>query len=201
QVGGTVHWDTAGIVSQSLSEEQKRSLFAWEQFRTKVKQPALPPEIQKLLDVEKSKRTPEQTAQLTRYYKQHVHPDSRTKLAEPLAEQTDLKRKIGDVNNAIPSTLVMEDRPEPRQAHVLERGQYTEKREAVSSAVPEWLAPPVENAPANRLGLAEWLVQRNHPLTSRVTVNRFWQRFFGIGIVETENDFGTQGIAPEHPEL
>ncbi|MEO2025163.1 MAG: PSD1 and planctomycete cytochrome C domain-containing protein [Fuerstiella sp.] len=201
QVGGTVHWDTAGIVSQSLSEEQKRSLFAWEQFRTKVKQPALPPEIQKLLDVEKSKRTPEQTAQLTRYYKQHVHPDSRTKLAEPLAEQTDLKRKIGDVNNAIPSTLVMEDRPEPRQAHVLERGQYTEKREAVSSAVPEWLAPPVENAPANRLGLAEWLVQRNHPLTSRVTVNRFWQQFFGTGLVKTSEDFGVQGEQPSHPEL
>jgi hypothetical protein len=201
QVGGTVHWDTAGIVSQSLSDEQKRSLFAWEQFRGKSKQPALPDEIQKLLDVEKAKRTPEQTAQLTRYYKQHVHPESRSTLAEPLAAQNELKRKIGDIENAIPSTLVMEDRPEPRQAHVLERGQYTEKREAVSSAVPEWLAPPVANAPTNRLGLAEWLVQPKHPLTSRVTVNRFWQQFFGTGLVKTSEDFGVQGEQPSHPEL
>jgi hypothetical protein len=201
QVGGTVHWDTAGIVSQSLSDEQKRSLFAWEQFRSKVKQPALPPEIQKLLDVEKAKRTPEQTEQLTGYYKQHVHPDSRATLAEPLAQQTKVKTQLANVEKAIPSTLVMEDRPEPRQAHVLERGQYTEKRETVSSAVPEWLAPPVANAPPNRLGLAEWLVQRNHPLTSRVTVNRFWQQFFGTGLVKTSEDFGVQGEQPSHPEL
>ncbi|MEO2019157.1 MAG: PSD1 and planctomycete cytochrome C domain-containing protein, partial [Fuerstiella sp.] len=201
QVGGTVHWDTAGIVSQSLSDEQKRSLFAWEQFRSQAKQPALPPEIQKLLDVEKAKRTPEQTAQLTSYYKQYVHPDSRATLAEPLAQQTKLKKQLADVEKAIPATLVMEDRPEPRQAHILERGQYTEKREAVSSAVPEWLAPPVANAPANRLGLAEWLVQRDHPLTSRVTVNRFWQQFFGTGLVKTSEDFGVQGEQPSHPDL
>jgi hypothetical protein len=201
QVGGTVHWDTAGIVSQSLSEKQKRSLFAWEQFRTKTKQPALPPEIQKLLDVKKAKRTPEQTEQLTRYYKQHVHPDSRAMLAAPLTEQTELKKKIGDIENAVPSTLVMEDRPKPRQAYILERGQYTEKREPVSSAVPEWLAPPVANAPSNRLGLAEWLIQPNHPLTSRVTVNRFWQQFFGTGLVKTSEDFGVQGEHPSHPAL
>jgi len=84
---------------------------------------------------------------------------------------------------------------------VLERGQYTEKREPVSSAIPEWIAPPVENAPANRLGLAQWLVQPRHPLTSRVTVNRFWQHFFGTGLVKTSEDFGLQGEQPSHPEL
>lgn len=201
QVGGTVHWDTSGIVSQSLSEEQKRSLFAWEQFREKVKQPALPPETQKLLDIEKEKRTPEQTEQLTRHYIQNVHPDSRAKLAEPLAQQKKLKSQLADLDKAIPATLVMEDRPEPRQAFILERGQYTEKREKVSSAVPEWLAPPVEDAPPNRLGLAQWLVQPNHPLTSRVTVNRYWQQLFGTGLVKTSEDFGVQGEQPSHPEL
>ncbi len=201
QFGGTVHWDTAGIVSQSLSEEQKRSLFAWEQFRAKVKQPALPPEIQKLLDIEKDKRTPEQSEQLTRHYIQNVHPDSRAKLAEPLAQQNKLKTQLADLDKAIPATLVMEDRPEPRQAYLLERGQYTEKREAVSSAIPEWLAPPVADAPSNRLGLAQWLVQPNHPLTSRVTVNRYWQQFFGTGLVKTSEDFGVQGEQPSHPEL
>jgi hypothetical protein len=201
QVGGTVHWDTAGIVTQSLSEEQKRSLFAWEQFRAKAKQPALPAEIQSILDVEKSQRTAEQVTALTGYYVQHVHPDSRQQLAEPLAQQARLKTDLTNLENAIPATMVMEDRSEPRQAHVLARGEYTEPREPVSSAVPEWLAAPAENTAPNRLGLAQWLVQPNHPLTSRVTVNRFWQQFFGIGLVKTSEDFGVQGEQPSHPEL
>ena len=201
QVGGTVHWDTAGIVSQSLSDEQKRSQFVWEQFRKKGKQPALPAAIQKLLDVERSKRNTGQTEKLTRYYLENVHPDSRAKLAEPMQQQAKLKKQLADLTKAIPATLVMEDRKEPRQAHVLERGQYTEKRDKVASAVPEWLAPPIPNAPANRLGLARWLVQPNHPLTSRVTVNRFWQQFFGTGLVKTSEDFGVQGEHPSHPKL
>lgn len=201
QVGGTVHWDTAGVTSKSLSDDQKRSLFAWEQFRRKVKQPALPAAIQKLLDVEKGKRTEAQTKQLTRHYIQNVHPESRAMLAEPLKAQATLKKQLADLEKAIPATLVMEDRKEPRQAYVLERGQYTEKRDKVSSAVPEWIAPPVKDAPPNRLGLAQWLVQPNHPLTSRVTVNRFWQQFFGTGLVKTAEDFGVQGEQPSHPEL
>jgi Protein of unknown function (DUF1553)/Protein of unknown function (DUF1549)/Planctomycete cytochrome C len=201
QVGGTVHWDTAGIVSQSLSETQKRSLFAWEQFRAKSKQPALPAQIQELLKIEKAKRTTEQTAQLTRYYVQHVHPDSRILFEKPTSQQTTLRKRLEDLKNAIPATLVMEDRPEPRQAYILARGQYTEKRDAVSSAVPEWIAPPVTDAPDNRLGLAQWLVQPKHPLTSRVTVNRMWQQFFGIGLVKTSEDFGIQGEQPSHPKL
>ncbi|MFT5324398.1 MAG: mono/diheme cytochrome c family protein [Planctomycetaceae bacterium] len=201
QVGGTVHWDAAGVTSRSLSDEQKRSLFAWEQFRQKVKQPALPAEIQKLLDIEKAKRTEDQTKQLTRYYIENVHPDSRAMLAEPLKAQATLKTQLADLEKAIPATLVMEDRKEQRQAFILERGQYTEKRDKVSSAIPEWLAPPVKDAPANRLGLAQWLVQPNHPLTSRVTVNRFWQQFFGTGLVKTAGDFGVQGEQPSHPEL
>ncbi|NQV26133.1 MAG: DUF1553 domain-containing protein [Rhodopirellula sp.] len=201
QVGGTVHWDAAGVTSKSLSEDQKQSLFAWEQFRAKVKQPALPAEIQKLLDVEKAKRTDDQTKQLTRYYIQNVHPDSRAMLAEPLKAQATLTLQLADLEKAIPATLVMEDRKDPRQAYILERGQYTEKRDMVSSAVPEWIAPPVKDAPANRLGLAQWLVQPSHPLTSRVTVNRFWQQFFGTGLVKTSEDFGVQGEQPSHPEL
>jgi hypothetical protein len=201
QVGGTVHWDTAGVTSRSLSDDQKRSLFAWEQFRKKVKQPALPAAIQKLLDIEKAKRTEAQTKQLTRHYIQNVHPDSQAMLAEPLKTQATLKKQLADLEKAIPATLVMEDRKEPRQAFILERGQYTEKRDKVSSEIPEWIAPPVEDAPANRLGLAQWLVQPKHPLTSRVTVNRFWQQFFGTGLVKTAEDFGVQGEQPSHPEL
>ena len=201
QVGGTVYWDTAGIVSQGLSDEQKRSLFSWEQFAAVSKPTGIPPEIKKILDVKRDDRTPAQTEQLTAYYIRSVHPDSKSMLAEPLAQQAKLKQQLDSVEKSIPATLVMEDRPEPRQAYVLERGQYTEKRDPVSPGVPLWLAPPIQNAAANRLGLAEWLVQPQHPLTSRVTVNRFWQQLFGYGLVKTSEDFGLQGEQPSHPEL
>lgn len=201
QFGGTVHWDSAGIVTQSLADDQKRSQYAWEQFRQKVTTPPLPDNIKKILAIEKAKRDKAQNQNLTTYYLQHVHPDSRAKLAEPLAELAKVQKQLTDLNAAIPSTLVMEDRKKPRQAYLLERGQYTEKRDAVPSAIPEWIAPPVAGAPANRLGLAQWLVQPNHPLTSRVTVNRFWQQFFGTGLVKTSEDFGVQGEQPSHPEL
>lgn len=201
QVGGTVHWDTAGITARSLSDDQKRSLFAWEQFQKIGRQSSLPEEIKKVLDTEKAERTAEQTDQLTRYYLQHVHPDFRQQLAEPMQRQATLKQQLSDLEAAIPATLVMEDRPEPRQAYVLERGEYTLQREAVPSAVPLWIAPAVDEAPANRLGLARWLVQPRHPLTSRVTVNRIWQQFFGTGLVRTSEDFGVQGEQPSHPRL
>ena len=201
QVDGTVHWDKAGIVSQSLSDEQRRSLFAWEQFQKTGKAPAVPAEIKKLIDIERSKRSDAQSKQLTRYFLHHVHPDARAKLAVPIQQQATIKQQLVDLEKAVPSTLVMEDRKQPRQAHVLERGQYTLKRDKVSSAVPVWIAPPVPNAAGNRLGLAQWLVQPQHPLTSRVTVNRFWQHFFGTGLVRTSEDFGVQGEHPSHPEL
>ncbi len=201
QVKGTVYWDTSGIVTTTLSDEQKRSLWAWEQFRKQTPQPKVPDNIQKVLDTERDKRNDAQKTELTRYYLQHVHPEAQAALAEPVEQQTSLKQQLADLEKAIPATLVMEDRKEPRQAHVLERGEYTLQREPVSSAVPEWIAPAVPDAPANRLGLAQWLVQPQHPLTARVTVNRFWQQFFGIGLVRTSEDFGVQGEQPSHPEL
>lgn len=201
QVKGTIYWDTSGIVTTTLSDEQKKSLWAWEQFRKKVPQAKLPANIQNILDTERAKRNDAQKQELTRYFLKHVHPDAQTALAKPLAEQASVKKRLDELEKAIPATLVMEDRKAPRQAHVLERGEYTLKREAVSSAVPEWIAPAVPKAPPNRLGLAQWLVQPKHPLTARVAVNRFWQQFFGIGLVRTSEDFGVQGEQPSHPEL
>jgi len=202
QFKGTVHWDKAGIVTFApLSREQEESLAVWEYFRATVKYPALPEDIQKILDVEKEKRSAEQTQQLTRYYLKHINPTSREYFAEPLERQAILEKELADVEQAIPSTLVMEERSEPRQAHILERGQYTLKREEVSSSVPDWLGTALPEAPANRLGLAQWLVSPTHPLTARVTVNRFWQHYFGTGLVKTAEDFGIQGEYPSHPKL
>ncbi len=202
QFKGTVHWDQAGIVTIApLGPQQAESLAAWEHYRKTVKHPALPADVQKVLDVEADQRTAAQSDQLLRYYLQHVNPASRARFAEPLQRRSRWQQELADLEKAIPATLVMEERQQPRQAHVLERGEYTLKREAVESRVPEWLGELPAEAPANRLGLAQWLTRPDHPLTARVTVNRYWQQFFGTGLVRTAEDFGLQGEQPSHPEL
>jgi len=95
----------------------------------------------------------------------------------------------------------MVEMPQPRQSHLLLRGSYEQPGEAVQPAVPAILPPLGPGAPVNRLGLANWLVDASNPLLARVTVNRFWQMYFGTGLIKTAEDFGAQGEAPSHPEL
>ena len=102
---------------------------------------------------------------------------------------------------AFPSTMIMQDMAQRRKTHVLNRGQYNEPTELVTAGVPAVFPPLPKDAPANRLGFARWLVDPSHPLTSRVAVNRYWQRLFGIGLVKTSEDFGVQGELPSHPKL
>ncbi len=109
-----------------------------------------------------------------------------------------------------PTTMVMQELPKPRETHIHLRGDFLRKGAKVSPAVPAVLgqtaradgqSEPSSGTMQSRLDLARWLVSPDNPLTSRVTVNRVWQKFFGRGLVETENDFGTQGTPPSHPEL
>jgi hypothetical protein len=101
------------------------------------------------------------------------------------------------------STLVMKelDAYKRRTTRIYERGNFLTPGEAVSAAIPAAFSPLPAKAPNNRLGFAQWLVSADNPLTARVTVNRFWSRMMGRGLVESEEDFGTQGTAPTHPEL
>ena len=102
----------------------------------------------------------------------------------------------------LPTTMVMEEMPTPRQAYVLNRGQYDAHGDKVEAGVPEQLiAAWPKDAPKNRLGLAQWFLQPQHPLTARVVVNRFWAQLFGVGLVKSVEDFGTQGEWPSHPEV
>jgi hypothetical protein len=89
----------------------------------------------------------------------------------------------------------------PRDTFVLGRGQYDNPKEKVTPGVPSFLPPMAPHSPANRLGLAEWIVDPRNPLTARVAVNRYWQDYFGIGLVKTSEDFGSQGEPPSNPEL
>lgn len=96
---------------------------------------------------------------------------------------------------------VMQEKAEPAKAFVLFRGEYDKRRDEVTPNTPKVLPPFAADAPRNRLGLAQWLLAPEHPLTTRVTVNRFWQEIFGTGIVASAGDFGVTGQLPSHPEL
>jgi hypothetical protein len=114
-----------------------------------------------------------------------------------------LRKEREEYESNVPSVMVMEELPKPRDTYLLKRGQYDmpDQRRKLEPATPAFLPPLPEQAPRNRLGLARWLVDGNNPLTARVTVNRFWQHYFGTGLVKTADNFGTQGEAPSHPEL
>ena len=100
----------------------------------------------------------------------------------------------------VPKVMVMND-AKKRPTHILNRGEYLNKGEEVSFATPAFLPPISKDLPRNRLGFAQWLVSREHPLTSRVQVNRMWQRFFGVGLVKTSEDLGVQSEYPLHMDL
>ena len=107
-----------------------------------------------------------------------------------------LKAEYDAISDRSPTTMVMDEKPTPPFAFLLKRGQYDQKGEKLSPGVPKVLPPMPKDAPDNRLGLAKWLVAPENPLLARVTVNRFWQQFFGIGIVRTAEDFGIMGERP-----
>ncbi|MBX3176323.1 MAG: DUF1553 domain-containing protein [Candidatus Hydrogenedentes bacterium] len=111
--------------------------------------------------------------------------------------------KLAYLETEVPSVMVLEELAAPRPTYLLRRGAYDnpDTSEALQPATPAFLHPFPEGAPANRLGLAQWLVAPENPLTARVTVNRLWQGFFGGALVNTPGDFGKQSEPPSHPEL
>lgn len=117
---------------------------------------------------------------------------------DQLKELQDATRNLGIV-----TAMVLQEKPgfDRPSTWVRERGNFYSHGDKVYAGTPASLPPLPENAPTNRLGLARWLVDESNPLTARVTVNRFWEQFFGRGIVETAEDFGTQSSPPSHPEL
>ncbi len=130
---------------------------------------------------------------------QHHHEPTKTLQAK----LQKLKARQAEIEKSFSKIPVMRELPanKQRQTHIHLRGNFLSPGEPVTPAVPDVFAPFPEDAPLNRLGVAQWLMQADNPLTSRVMVNRIWARLFGIGLVETEEDFGTQGLLPTHPQL
>ncbi len=113
----------------------------------------------------------------------------------------DWRRKREFFLDSVPTVMVMQERPVKKDTFLLIRGQYDRPGDKVDRAVPKSLPPLPKDAPADRLGLARWLMSPENPLTARVTANRFWQGIFGTGLVKTVEDFGAQGEWPMNPEL
>ncbi len=172
-----------------------------QRFTVAFQSPAIeiPANLEQLVLAPESERTADTNDSVRTYYRlvHSQHPD----WLSMLKQETELTKDREQIERAIPITLVWKELSEPREAHILVRGQYDQLGEVVTRGVPDFLPPLPEDAPQDRLGLARWLTSDNHPLASRVAVNRFWQQIFGIGLVRTSEDFGSQGEPPSHPEL
>ena len=202
QFGGTVYWDQAGSVTATPQVDRSGvSQIAWEEREKAREDSDAPQPVKDALKVGADKRTTEQQAVLREYYIANIYAPVRATFA-PLHEAlAPVKKQRAELDKAIPATMVSKEMEKPRGAYLLKRGQYDQRGEAVQPGVPAVLPALVSGPTTNRLDFARWLVNAEHPLTARVTVNRFWQQFFGTGLVKTSGDLGAQGEWPSHPEL
>jgi hypothetical protein len=154
--------------------------------------------LEKIAAIPASKRARAQALKLQGAFMGQAAPNELKQARDRLVE---LKRQKQSFEDDLPTLMVMEEMAQPRPTFLLKRGAYDAPAEKVERGVPAALPLMPQGYPNNRLGFAKWLVGAEHPLTSRVAVNRFWQMLFGEGLVKTVEDFGSQGELPSHPEL
>ncbi|MCB1277366.1 PSD1 and planctomycete cytochrome C domain-containing protein [Prosthecobacter sp.] len=153
--------------------------------------------IKNVLEIPAAKRSAAQKGELEKFFLANV--DSPIKRATDLAA---VKQKALEAEqNKLPNVMVMEEMPQPRDAFILNRGEYDKPTVKVGMGLPAVFPPLPKGAPMNRLGLAKWLVDSSNPLTARVWVNRAWEKFFGYGLCKTTENLGSQAEYPVHPEL
>jgi len=192
-----------GTIAITLDQQGKQPRNTLRRFRVSVTsspQPwgglVLPDKVQPIVATPKAQRTEAQQKDLAEYYRgiSPAREADRRRLRE-------LKKELAGLG--IPTAMALRERAsgERPSTPLRVRGAFTSPGERMYAAVPAALHPLPEDAMPNRLGLARWLVDENNPLTPRVTMNRIWEQYFGHGLVETSEDFGTQGERPSHPEL
>ncbi|MEK0437150.1 MAG: hypothetical protein RLZZ233_121 [Verrucomicrobiota bacterium] len=175
-------------------EQHQSSLKSWEAGLTKATSAKLPSPAKAALRKPAAKRSVTERATLFA-----ASPAGSDKEFKALMKRA---KDAADLRDAAPTTLVLKERAEPRKTHLLTAGDFTRPAEEVTPGVLSVLhAFKPDQGPVNRLDLARWIASKENPLTARVIANRVWQAYFGRGIVETDNDFGSQGTPPSHPEL
>ncbi len=164
----------------------------------------LPPDLEGILRKPEAARDDGEKQSLESGLRKHFDEKIRPALAAKLpvlSRADEIRKGLNDYRgDQLPRVMIMSD-ANPRPTAILARGEYLTPGEKVSFATPAFLPPMPAGAPANRLGIATWLVMPEHPLTARVQINRIWQHYFGVGIVKTSEDFGVQGEYPVHGEL
>lgn len=173
---------------------------AWEKTLTDEDKKKLPFNVKNAVDLPPRDRSATHKRDLESYFRG-------LEVARQKFPELDQIAKLRAQEPTFPTTMVMQELKEPRESHIHLRGDFLRKGAKVQAAIPVVLGGPSISAlsqggpSSTRLDLAKWLASDDNPLTSRVTVNRIWQKYFGRGLVETENDFGLQGTPPSHPEL
>ncbi|HYV28171.1 MAG TPA: DUF1549 and DUF1553 domain-containing protein [Candidatus Eisenbacteria bacterium] len=167
-------------------------MLTWERSLTPAQRQALSQQVREAFDVQFPNRTDAQ--------KQTVLTAFVETAAENKSHQSTIK-KLRAAMPKIQTTMILREMTYPRRTYLFTKGDFTRDGGTIAPGVPAILHPLPKSETTNRLDLANWLVDPKNPLLARVTVNRIWQQFFGKGIVETENDLGTQGALPSHPEL
>jgi len=202
QFGGHVYWDKQGIASRMpQGDDLDNNQHSWELAQRGLARSTLPADVQEALKLEHDKRDEAQRKAVREYFVRHAYRPAQATFAELERQVAAAKQEQEKLRGQFTQTMVMRESPKPRDTFVLVRGDFRTKGDPVTPGVPAALSPLPSGAPANRLGLAQWLVDPRNPLVARVTVNRYWQQYFGTGLVETSEDFGSQGAAPSHPEL
>jgi mono/diheme cytochrome c family protein len=176
---------------KTLEAQVNKKIAEWEAGLTDAEKATLKPRAREALTFPADKRLPAQVAAINQALR-----DADNDFGGMLDNLNNVRKQLNDGV----STMVMAERKEPRKTTVLIKGDFTRPGEEVHPGTPSIL-PPMDSKKPNRLDLAKWIVDPENPLTARVAVNRIWQEYFGRGIVETENDFGSQGAPPTNPEL
>lgn len=159
---------------------------------------AVPESVGQLAQIPSAQRSAAQAGKLRRAFLDQFAPEP---MRAAHKQVLDLGQQRARLIDTFPTVMVMEDMPDPRETHILLRGAYDRPGEKVNPGIPAILTPLPRDAPANRLGLARWIADPSNPLAARVAVNRFWQNAFGVGLVKTVEDFGSQGEWPQNLDL
>jgi hypothetical protein len=203
QYDGAAYWDRAGLETWTPQDGQLYdSLIAWVRAQRATGGAGLPENLKAVVRLDRSRRTEAQLGELRTYFVGNAYSKASALIGPLRSKLEEAERMRKEIEGQVPTTLVFREKSgEPKPAFLLNRGEYDQRRDKVGRAVPAFLPPLPSGAPRNRLGFAQWLIAPDHPLTTRVAVNRFWLQVFGTGIVKTAEDFGAQGEPPSHSDL